>query len=155
MFVKTSIVCHCPAPSEGFMRRVHDAYVCVSKYMFLWQQSSAQLLHWFPIPILIVCPSLVSMTMAQSHLPFEVFRHMMTFRDPIYELALEEGTPTALLIKDLKFVSIGDVNIVRPRQTGSLHFIKHCGVCPRASNYRLIWNAFVRLDQTNISYHVC
>ena len=27
-----------------------DAYVCVSKYMFLWQQSSAQLLHWFPIP---------------------------------------------------------------------------------------------------------
>ena len=116
----------------------HDAYACVcvsvSNYMFFGQQSSAQLLHWFPIPILIVCPSLVSMTMAQYHLPFEVFRHMMTFRDPIYELALEEGTPTALLIKDLKFVSIGDVNIVRPRQAGSLHFIKHCEVCPRAVN---------------------
>ena len=102
----------------------HDAYACVcvsvSNYMFFGQQSSAQLLHWFPIPILIVCPSLVSMTMAQYHLPFEVFRHMMTFRDPIYELALEEGTPTALLIKDLKFVSIGDVNIVRPRQTDLL-----------------------------------
>ena len=58
----------------------------------------------------------------------------MTFRDPNYELALEEGTPSALLIKDLKFVSIGDVNIVRPRQTGYLHFRKHCEVCPRVVN---------------------
>ena len=84
--------------------------------------------------VLIVCPSLVSMTMAQSHLPFEVFRHMMTFRDPIYELALAEGTPSALHIKDWEFVITGDVNIVRPRQTGSLHFIKHGGVCPRVVN---------------------
>ena len=74
------------------------------------------------------------MTMAQSHLPFEVSRHMMTFRDPIYELALEEGTPTARLVQDLEFVSIGGINIIRPRQTGSLHYSKHCEVCARAVN---------------------
>ena len=73
-------------------------------------------------------------TSNQGMLPWEVFTHMLTFKDAKHEMAFAEGTPSALLIKDLKFVSIGDVNIVRPRRTGSLNFIKHCGVCPRVVN---------------------
>ena len=73
-------------------------------------------------------------TSGQAMLPWEVFTHLLTCNDATYETAFAEGSPTALLLKDLKFVSVGDVNIVRPRQTGSLHFIKHCKVCPRVVN---------------------
>ena len=72
--------------------------------------------------------------MAEVQVPFEVFMRILTFKDATYEMARTGGTPSALLVKELKFVSIGDVNIVRPRQTGSLHFIKHCEVCPRVVN---------------------
>ena len=72
--------------------------------------------------------------MADVQVPSEVFMHILAFKGATYEIAWAEGTQSALLIKDLKFVSIGDVNIVRPRQTGSLHFIKHCEVCPRVAD---------------------
>ena len=67
----------------------------------------------------------------QAMLPWEVFTHLLAFKDTRYEMALKEGMPSALLIKDLKFISIDGINIVRPRPTGSLHFIKHGEVCPR------------------------
>ena len=74
----------------------------------------------------------------QTNLPGHVLRYVLYFKDPTYEMALTSGTPTALLIKDLQFVSIGNINIVRPRQTGSLHF-KHIAKYVRGSSiYRLI-----------------
>ena len=73
-------------------------------------------------------------TSAQAMLPWEVFTHLLTFKDPIYETASAEGTPSARRIKDLSFSVIGGCTIIRPRQTGSLHFIKHCEACPRAVN---------------------
>ena len=71
---------------------------------------------------------------SHRHLPGHVLRYALGFKDPIFEHAFAEGTPSALLIKDLEFVSIGNVNVVRPRQTGPLHFRKHCEVCPRVVN---------------------
>ena len=65
-------------------------------------------------------------------LPWEVFTHLLTFKDAKYEMAFAEGTPSARLIKGLNFVMLDDYTIIRPRETGTLYFITHCKVYPRS-----------------------
>ena len=66
------------------------------------------------------------------HLPCDLFKHMLSFKDLRYEVALTTGTPTGTLIKELKFVTIADAKVVRPREPGTVFFIKHCTVYPRS-----------------------
>ena len=67
----------------------------------------------------------------QGMLPWEVFTHLLTFKDANYEMAFVEGTPSARRINDLNFGMIGDYTIIRPRETGTLYFITHSKVYPR------------------------
>ena len=86
-------------------------------------------LHGAPLSQTAAAPGGTSI---RGMLPWEVFTHLLTFKDAKYEMAFAEGTPIARLIKDLNFSMIGGYTIIRPRETGTLYFIKHCEVYPRS-----------------------
>ena len=70
--------------------------------------------------------------MAEVSLPFDIFRYTMTFKDPVYEKAFTGGTPSAVVIKELKFLNIGDAMVVRPKQSGAAYFLRNCPIYSRS-----------------------